>query len=54
MDADRLRYTAIIVGLVIGALLVVGGYVTGTDWVTLAGSVLGIGSGGVAAVRKVP
>lgn len=51
MDADRLRYTAIIVGLVIGALLVVGGYVTGESWVQLAGGVLGVGSGAAAVKR---
>lgn len=51
MDADRMRWAAIVTGLIVGALLVVGGYVTGTDWIQLAGSVLGIGSGAVA-VRK--
>lgn len=48
IDAERLRWIAVIVGLVVGGILVAFGFVTGENWIQLAGSVLGIGSGGAA------
>lgn len=51
MDAERLRWIAVVIGLVIGGLLVVGGFIAGADWIQFAGGVLGVGSGAVAAKR---
>ena len=54
MTADRLRWIAVIVGLVVGAVLVWTGFVSGDGWVTFAGTVLTGGSGMAAPAKKVP
>jgi|DEB19_MinimDraft_2_1074335.scaffolds.fasta_scaffold08490_4 hypothetical protein len=53
MTPDAWRWTAVIVALVIGAVLVVSGFVEGDGWLTLAGTVL-TGGSGFAAPKKVP
>lgn len=35
----------IVIGLVLGFVLALGGYITGENWLAFAGSLLGIGSG---------
>ena len=54
MDADRLRWTAVIVGLIVGAVLVAFGFVSGDGWMTFAGTVLTGGSGMATPAKKVP
>ena len=53
MTPDDWRWTAVIVGLVLGACLVAFGLVDGNGWLTFAGTVL-TGGSGLAAPKKVP
>lgn len=54
MTPDAWRWTAVIVGLVVGALLVAFGFVGGDGWLTFAGTVLTGGSGMAAPNKKIP
>ena len=54
MTPDAWRWSAVIVGLVIGAGLVVFGAVDGNGWLSFAGYVLAGGSGFAAPAKKVP
>ena len=54
MDAERLRWAAVIVGLIVGAVLVGFGFVDGDGWLTFAGTVLTGGAGLAAPAKKVP
>ncbi len=54
MDAERLRWAAVIVGLIVGAVLVAYGFVDGNGWLSFAGTVLTGGSGLAAPAKKAP
>lgn len=54
MDADKLRWIAVIVGLLVGAGLVWLGLVDGNGWLSFAGTVLTGGAGLAAPAKKVP
>ena len=54
MGTERLRWAAVIVGLLVGAVLVVYGFVDGNGWLTFAGTVLTGGSGFAAPAKKLP
>lgn len=54
MTADKLRWIAVTIGLVLGAGLVAFGLVSGDGWLSFAGYVLTGGSGLAAPAKKVP
>lgn len=55
MDTERIRAALILAGLAIAAVLVIGGFISGNDWVRLAGELLGLGTGTTATItRKAP
>lgn len=54
MTPDAWRWTAVIVGLLVGAGLVWLGLVDGNGWLSFAGTVLTGGSGLAAPGKKVP
>lgn len=54
MTPEAWRWTAVIVGLLLGAGLVWLGLVDGNGWLSFAGTVLTGGSGLAAPARKVP
>ena len=47
LDPDRLRWIAVILGLLVGAGMVVAGYLTGEQWATFVGGLLGGGAGAI-------
>lgn len=51
MDATKLRWIAVIVGLLVAGALVVLGHLTGQEWATFAGGVLGGGSASLAGMQ---
>lgn len=53
MEPERLRWVAVIVGLLTGAVLVWLGLVEGDGWLSFAGTVL-TGGSGLAAPKRTP
>ena len=51
MDADRLRWYAVGVAILTGAVLVAAGLIDGNAWVSLVGGML-TGGGTVAATKR--
>lgn len=54
MTPDAWRWSAVIVGLLVGAVLVAYGFVDGNGWLSFAGTVLTGGSGLAAPGKKTP
>lgn len=54
MTPDAWRWSAVIVGLLVGAVLVATGFISGDGWLSFAGTVLTGGSGLAAPAKKAP